>query len=127
MSALPSALADSFLADLCDRAPELRHLGLCLSAHGAQTHKPAPVSADLLVAVVQLCPSLAQLYLTTPSEGRTMESADLDLVVDTVRQYHGGFCHRRDVTLLSANWRQIQLTFTPLKLIPVVATRPYLT
>ena len=89
-----------------------------------------PVSCDLLTAIVSVCPSLSQLWLTLPSEGGKIGAAEgqvVDVVVEAVRQYHGGLCHRHDVSLLSGNCHQIQLTFTPLKLLSAVASCPYLT
>jgi len=135
VSCLQSTVTDSFLTDLCDRAVELRRLGLYVGPHkpaGPQKTVGAqkPVSSDLLTAVVRVCPSLAQLWLTTSAAGGKMEAVDgdvVDEVVDAVRQYHGGLCHRRDVSLLSGNCHQIQLTFTPLKLISAVASCPYFT
>ena len=149
VSRLPSAATDSFLADLCERALELRRLGLYVGPHNRTcgphgprklTSKPSgpqkqlgagqkAASVDLLVAVVRACPSLAQLCLTLPTTGGKTESAGgdwADEVVDAVRLYHGGLCHRRDASPLSDNCHQIQLTFTPLKLLTAVASCPYL-
>jgi len=133
ISSLQSVISDSFLADVCERAVELR----CLAIHLGPGKPEGPhkqeglcklVSCDLLTAVVRACPSLAQLYLTIRSDGGKTDTADaelVDTVVDAVRQYHGGHCHRRDVCLLSGNCHQIQLSFTPLKLLSAVASCPY--
>ena len=125
VSSLQSPITDSFLADLCDRALELRHLGIYVGPVGS--HRP--VGCELLVAVVRVCPSLAQLWLAVPADSGKFGPAEVDVVdtvVDAVRQYHGGLCHRRDVSLSSGNCHQIQLTFTPLKLVGAVADCPYL-
>jgi len=125
-----AAVTDSFLADLCDRAVELRRLGLHVVGPRKSTGPRKSAGCDLLTAVVRACPSLAQLCLTVPASGGKTEAADddlVDVVVDTVRQCHGGLCHRRDVSLLTGNCHQIQLTFTPLKLLGALASCPYLT
>jgi len=134
VSSLQSAVTDSFLADVCEKAIELRCLGLYLGPHKPlgprKTVGPAkPISSDLLTAVVRVCPSLAQLWLTVSTEGGKMSTADgdvVDMVVEAVRQDHAGLCNRRDVSLSSGSCHQIQLTFTPLKLLTALASCPYL-
>ena len=106
------------LGDVCDKAVELRRLSIYAGAAGC---------SELLCAVVRVCPSLAELHITRPAANiDRLESDPVDVVVDVVRQYHGGTCHRRDVSLLSDNSHQIQLSFTPLKLLTALASRPYL-
>ena len=76
-----------------------------------------------------MSPSLAELWLTSTTESSKTSAAEdgvLLQVVEAVRQYHGGRCHRRDVSLLSTNSRQIQLSFTPLKLLSAVSSCPYM-
>ena len=48
LSSLHSAVTDSFIAELCDKAIHLRRLALCLD-----TSKP--LNADVLTALVQVC------------------------------------------------------------------------
>jgi len=117
VSHLQSVITDSLLADVCDKAVELRRLSVHVSPH----KQP---STELLTAVVRVCPSLAQLSMTLPTD--SVRSDDVvDTVVDAVRQYHGGLCHRHDV--ISTACHQVQLTFTPLKLLPVLAQCPHYT
>jgi len=115
MSSVRSAVSDSFLAAVCDKGVELRRLSI---------YPGGPVSAELLCAIVRVCPSLSELSLTRSDR---VDDDLVDLVVDAVRQYHGGKFHRRDVSLTSENSHQIQLTFTPLKLLTALASCPYLT
>jgi len=112
MSSLHSAVSDCFLAHLCQKAVHLCRLAIYLGCR--------PISTHLLAAVVQFCPSLAQLYVTRPGGDVTAHDDVIEQVVGAVVQYHGGRCHRVNLST-AANCHQIQLTFTPLKLLTTVS------
>ena len=124
VSSVEWSVSESLVAELCERAVELRHLSLSVNT--------SVVSSDVLTALVRVCPSLCRLSLTCSAPADDSVDALAAALVDAVKQHHAGVCHRRDVIVNTAadtfcQRRQLQLSFTPLKLLTALASCPYFT
>jgi hypothetical protein len=102
-------ISDTFLAVICERALELRHLSVFFGQH---------VSNEMIGSVIQILPSLSTLTVgVTEQHCDEQFDFDDDFLVEIANRFHQETCYLRVFNMAPTSGEQLQFefSFVPLK------------